>query len=91
MAVNHGATLLFRGTASRVCGGSVVLVPEVLDNIRLACNTFKLCGATKQWCHYTVAPAYMVLKKNIINELKLYGVRFCPAGVTRTVYPRRVS
>ena len=47
-AVIHGATLLFMGAASLVCGDGVVLVPEVLNNIRLASNAFKLCGATKQ-------------------------------------------
>ena len=64
------------GATSLVCGSSVVLVPEVLNNIRLASNTFKLCGATKQQCRYTVALTYTVLKTNIINKLKLYGVRF---------------
>ena len=79
-AVNHSATLLFTGAASRVCGGGVVLVLEVLNNIRLASNAFKLCGATKQWCHYTVAPTYMVLKMNIMNKLKLYGIQFVRRG-----------
>ena len=73
-AVIHGATLLSTGAASLVCGGSVVLVPEVLNNIRLASNAFKLCGATKRWCRYTAAPMHTVLKTNIINKLKLYGV-----------------
>ena len=62
------------GAASRVCGGGVVLVPEVLNNIRLASNAFKLCGATKRWCRYTAVPTYTVLKTNIMNKLKLYGV-----------------
>ena len=35
------------GAASQVCGGGVVLVPEVLNNIQLACNAFRLCGTTK--------------------------------------------
>ena len=74
------------GAVSLVCGGGVVLVPEVLNNIRLASNVFKLCGTTKWWCRYTVAPTYMVLKMTIINKLKLYGVRFCLAGVTHTAY-----
>ena len=52
----------------------MVLVLEVLNNIWLASNTFKLCGATKRWCRYTVALMYMVLKTNIMNKLKLYGV-----------------
>ena len=52
----------------------MVLVPEVLNNIRLASNAFKLCGATKQWCRYTAALTYTVLKTNIMNKLKLYGV-----------------
>ena len=31
-----------------------------------------------------VAPVYTVLKTNIMNELKLYGVQFCLAyGVAR--------
>ena len=73
-AVIRGATLLFTGAASLVCGSGVVLVPEVLDNIRLASNMFKLCGTTKQWCRYTAALTYTVLKMNIMNKLKLYGV-----------------
>ena len=81
-AVIHGATLLFMGAASLVCGGGVVLVPEVLNNIRLASNAFKLCGATKRWCCYTVAPTYTVLKMNIINKLKLYGIQFVRQGAT---------
>ena len=86
VAVIHGATLLFMGAASLVCGGGVVLVPEVLNNIGLASNTFKLCDATKRWCRYTAALTYTVLKMNIINKLKLYGIRFCPAGVTHMAY-----
>ena len=62
------------GVASLVCGSGVVLVPEVLNNIWLASNVFKLCSATKQWCHYTAAPTYTVLKMNIMNKLKLYGI-----------------
>ena len=85
-AVNRGATLLSTGAASRVCGGGVVLVPEVLNNIRLASNAFKLCGAAKRWCHYTAAPTYMVLKTNIMNKLKLYGIRFVWWGATHTAY-----
>ena len=68
------------GAASRVCGSGVVLVPEVLNNIRLASNVFNLCGATKQWCRYMAAPTYTVLKTNIMNKLKLYGVRFVRWG-----------
>ena len=79
-AVICGATLLFTGAASLVCSGGVVLVPEVLNNIRLASNMFKLCSATKQWCRYTVAPTYTVLKTNIINKLKLYGIQFVWQG-----------
>ena len=75
------------GAVSQVCGGGVVLVPEVLNNIRLASNAFKLCGTTKQWCRYTVALTYTVLKTNIMNKLKLYGVRFVRQGrcIRRTV------
>ena len=80
VAVNRGATLLFMGTASRVCDGSVVLVPEVLNNIQLASNAFRLCSTTKQWCCYTAAPTYTVLKMNIMNKLKLYSVRFVRWG-----------
>ena len=58
----------------------MVLVPEVLNNIRLASNAFKLCGATKQLCCYTAAPTYTVLKTNIINKLKLYGIQFVQRG-----------
>ena len=79
-AVIRGATLLFMGAASLVCGGGVVLVPDVLNNIRLASNTFKLCGATKQWCRYMAAQTYMVLKTNIINKLKLYGIQSVQRG-----------
>ena len=32
------------------------------------------------------APTYMVLKTNIMNNLKLYGVRFVQQEATRTVY-----
>ena len=64
------------GAASLVCGSGVVLVPEVLNNIRLASNAFKLCIATKWWCRYMAAPMYMVLRMNIMNKLKLYGIRF---------------
>ena len=73
-AVNRSATLLFMGAASRVCSSGVVLVPEVLNIIQLASNAFRVCGTTKRWCCYTVAPTYTVLKTNIMNELKLYGV-----------------
>ena len=58
----------------------MVLIPEVLNNIQLASNAFKLCGTTKWWCRYTVALAYTVLKMNIMNKLKLYGVRFVRQG-----------
>ena len=60
----------------------MVLVPEVLNNIRLASNVFKLCGASKQWCRYTAAPMYTVLKTNIMNKLKLNGVQFVWRGHT---------
>ena len=74
------------GAASRVCGGDVVLVPEVLNNIRLASNMLKLCGATKWWCRYTAALTHMVLKTNIMNKLKLYGIQFCLAGAMHMAY-----
>ena len=79
-AVIHSATLLFMGVASLVCGGGVVLVPEVLNNIRLASNAFQLCGTIKRWCRYTAAPTYMVLKTNIMNKLKLYDIQFVWRG-----------
>ena len=68
------------GAASLVCGSSVVLVLEVLNNIWLASNVFKLCGTTKRWCRYMAAPMYMVLKTNIMNKLKLYGIQFVRWG-----------
>ena len=40
--------LLFMGAASRVCGGSDGSVPEVLFNIRLDPNAFKLCSELKR-------------------------------------------
>ena len=91
VAVIHGATLLFTGAASLVCGSGVVLVPEVLNNIWLASDMFKLCGTTKQWCCYMAAPTYTVLKTNIINKLKLYGVQFVWQGrcIRHTAWPRR--
>ena len=49
-AVNHGATLLFMGAVSRVCGSGDGSVPEVLFNIRLDPDAFKLCGKLK-WCY----------------------------------------
>ena len=47
-AVNCGATLLFMGAASRVCGGGDGSVPDVLFNIWLDPNAFKLCGELKR-------------------------------------------
>ena len=47
-AVNRGATLLFMGAASRVCGGSDGSVPEIPFNIWPSPNAFKLCGELKQ-------------------------------------------
>ena len=81
----------FTGAASLVCGSGVVLVPEVLNNIQVASNALKLCSATKWWCRYMVALMYTVLKTNIINKLKLYGVRFVQQGrrIRRTAWPRR--
>ena len=61
------------------------------NNIWLASNAFKLCGTTKQWCRYTAAPTYTVLKTNIINKLKLYGIRFVRQGrrIRCMAQPRR--
>ena len=52
-AVNHGATLLFMGAASRVCCGGGGSVLEVLFNIWLDPNAFRLCGELKR-CYDTV-------------------------------------
>ena len=41
------------GAASRVCGGGDGSVPEVLFNIRLDPNAFKLCSELK-WYYDTV-------------------------------------
>ena len=64
----------------------MVLVPEVLNNIWLASNVFKLCGATKQWCRYTAALTYTVLKTNIMDKLKTIRRLICLVGATHTVY-----
>ena len=72
-AVNRSATLLFMGATSQVCGGGDGSVPEVLFNIQLDPNAFKLCDKLK-WCYDTACTnAYMVLKMHIIeiSELKL--------------------
>ena len=57
-AVIHGATLLFTGAASLVSGGGVVLVPEVLNNIRLAimCLSYaaQLNGGVAIWRHQRI-------------------------------------
>ena len=86
VAVIHGATLLFMGAASQVCGGSVVLVPEVLNNIRLASIAFKLCGTTKRWCRYMAAPTYMVLKMNIMKKTQTIWRSICPVGAMHMAY-----
>ena len=57
-AVNHGATLLFTGAASRACGGSGGSVPEVLFNIRLDPNAFKLCSELKRCYDMASTNAY---------------------------------
>ena len=59
-AVNRGATLLFMGAASQVCGGGDGSVPEVLFNIRLDPNTFKLCGKLKQCYDTACTNAYSI-------------------------------
>ena len=86
VAVICGPTLLFMGAASQLCGGGVVLVPEVLNNIQLASNAFKLCGTTKRWCRYMVAPMYTVLKTNIINKLKTIRHLIGLVGAMHTAY-----
>ena len=70
-AVNHGATLLFMGAVSRVCGGGDGSVPETygltLTHLSYAVN---LRGVTIQR-----APMHTVLKTHItkISELKLWS------------------
>ena len=49
-AVSRGVTLLFMGAASRVCSGGDGSVLEVLFNIWLDPNAFKLCSELK-WCY----------------------------------------
>ena len=56
------------GVASRVCGSSDGSVPEVLFNIRLDPNTFKLCGKLKRCYDMACTNAYGITK---ISELKL--------------------
>ena len=94
----YGATLLFMGVASRECGGSVVLVPEVLNNIQLASNMFRLCSATEQGCRYTAALMDTVLKTNIMNNSNssymvfdlsgrgdVYSIQHSPGGKSQLV------
>ena len=57
-AVNHGVTLLFIGAVSQVCSGSDGSVPEVLFNIRLDPDAFKLCGELKQCYDMACTNAY---------------------------------
>ena len=57
-AVNRGATLLFTGAVSRVCGGSDGSVLEVLFNIQLDPNAFKLCGKLKRCYDMACTNAY---------------------------------
>ena len=57
-AVNHCATLLFMGAASRVCRDGDGSVPEVLLNIWLDPNTFKLCSELKQCYNMACTNAY---------------------------------
>ena len=56
----------------------MVLVPEVLNNIRLASNAFKLCGATKRWCRYMAAGV-------TAGGGDTYGVRCSPGGESQLV------
>ena len=94
----YGATLLFMGVASRECSCGVVLVLEVLNNIWLATNAFRLCCTTEQGCRYMVAPMDTVLKTNIMNNSNssymvfdlsggddVYGVRCSPGGKSQLV------
>ena len=57
-AVNCSATLLFMGVASQVCGGGDGSVPEVLFNIWLDPNAFKLCSKLKQCYDAVCTNAY---------------------------------
>ena len=65
-AVNCGATLLFTGAASRVCGGSDGSVLDVLFNLQPNPNTFRLCGETYTVQQYGIVPTHMVLKMHIV-------------------------
>ena len=65
-AVNHGATFLFMGAVSQVCGGSDGSVPDVLFNLRPNPNTSRLCIETYTVQQYGVVPTHMVLKIHIV-------------------------
>ena len=47
-AVNRGATLLFMGVVSQVCGSGDGSVPDVLFNLWPNPNAFRLCGELMQ-------------------------------------------
>ena len=57
-AVNRGATLLFTGAVPRICGSGDGSVLEVLFNIWLDPNTFKLCGELKRCYDTACSNAY---------------------------------
>ena len=71
-AVYHSTTLLFTGAASRVCSSGDGSVLEVLFNIRLDPNAFKLCGKLKQCYDTACTNAYGTKDAHYqISELKL--------------------
>ena len=72
-AVNRGATLLFMGAASWVCGSGDGSVLEVLFNIQLDPNVFKLCGKLKRCYNTACTNAYGTKDMHdSISELKLW-------------------
>ena len=63
-----GATLLFTGAVSRVCGGDDGSVPEVLFNIRPSPNAFKLCSKLKQCNDMACTNAYGTKDAHYLNK-----------------------
>ena len=71
------------GAASRVCGSGDGSVLEVLFNIQLDPNVFKLCGELK-WCYNTVCTNACSTKDAhyYISELKLWCNKLSGGGDT---------
>ena len=65
-AVNRGATFLFMGALSQVCGGSDGSVLDVLFNLWPNPNASRLCSETYMVQQYGVAPTHTVLKTHIV-------------------------